>query len=187
MNYLKEILAFTEKLAMDGLSPGQMSLWYALMAINNKCAWREWFSASNKVLELYSGLSLSAIRKNREVLKELGYIDFRFKGQNATEYKINSLLLFEAESNRGSNIDSNRDGNRDSNIDGNIDSNRDGNTLNKQNKKKQNKTNYYNTRKNKFNNYEDDNKTDYAALEEAILDSMLEETYENTSSITGYD
>ena len=183
MNYLKEILAFTEKLTMDGLSPGQMSLWYALMAINNKCAWREWFSASNKVLELYSGLSLSAIRKNREVLKGLGYIDFRFKGQNATEYKINSLLLFEAESNRGSNID----GNRDSNIDGNIDSNRDGNTLNKQNKKKQNKTNYYNTRKNKFNNYEDDNKTDYAALEEAILDSMLEETYENTSSITGYD
>ena len=37
------------------------------------------------------------------------------------------------------------------------------------------KIDYGKSKKSKFNNYEDENKTDYAALEEQILDMMLDE------------
>ena len=88
MNYLIELKAFHDSILMNGLSTGQIALWYALMYINNKCNWTEWFSVSNQVLSIQTGLSRSGILKARNELKQKGYIDFRARGTEATLYKM---------------------------------------------------------------------------------------------------
>ena len=88
MNYITEIKAFHDLVQVKQLSTGQIALWYALMYINNKCAWTEWFTVPNITLELHSGLSRSGILKNRNALKQLGLIDFKPSGTKATSYKL---------------------------------------------------------------------------------------------------
>lgn len=89
MNYLSQLQAFRDyQMFETKLSSGQIALWHALMQINNKCAWIEWFTAANQTLETLSGSSRSAINKNRNVLKQLGLIDFRSNGKKATSYKV---------------------------------------------------------------------------------------------------
>ena len=180
MNYLKEILEFNNFAILNEMSAGQRAMWHALMSINNKCGWKEWFTAPTLVLLTESGLSESGVRKAREALVELGLIEYKSNGAKAPFYKINSLAnytekgeLGDEDSDEVSNGSSNEVSNESSNTVGNEGSI----ALNKQNKRKQNKTIYNNarTRKSKFNNYEDENKTDYAALEEMILDNMLAE------------
>ncbi len=173
MNYLKEIIAFSERAAMEGLSAGQISLGYALLAIDNKTGWKEWFTVSRRMLELYSGQTSTSIKKNREVLKELGIIDFKFNGMEATSYKIISQALFDKISVQDSFQDSFQD------------SAQSGVPLYKQNKNKQNKRNYYNSaRKSKFNNYDDENTIDYAKLEEEIFNEMLSDTEDDTNVVS---
>jgi DnaD and phage-associated domain len=91
MNYITEINRFYDLMLSKPLSTGQIALWYALMQINNKCAWIKWFSVPNQTLELLTGLSRQGIDKNRNVLKQLGLIDFKSKGNKATMYMLNSL------------------------------------------------------------------------------------------------
>ena len=109
-------------------------------------------------------------------MQEMGLIDFRFKNKDATEYKINSLVMFKKEEEFDSINNSNNDGNNNSNNDSNSIGNSFGNTLNKQNKTKQNKMKYYKKR-NPFNNFEDSNESDYQKLEDEILDMMLRPDY----------
>ena len=92
MNYLLEIKAFYERLQVNPLSTGQIALWHALMNINNKCAWREWFTVPNITLELNTGLTRQSIVKSRNLLKQLGYIDFRTNSTKATSYKMLTML-----------------------------------------------------------------------------------------------
>ena len=177
MNYLKEIIAFQNYALINGLSAGQIALWHALMSTNNKCGWIEWFTIPMSVLSAQCGLSESGMRKARKTLIDLDLIEYRSNKAKAPYYKMKSLLSYSEigeVGNRDSNRDSDRVGDRVGDRDSDRDSDRVGSTLYKQNKRKQNKTILYNTRKSKFNNYEDENKTDYAALEEAILDQMLE-------------
>ena len=92
MDYIKQILAFDDYLMYNqGLSSGQIALWRALMSINNKTRWSEWFTASNQTLETLAGLSRQGINKNRNVLKQLGLIDFQTNGRKATSYHICKL------------------------------------------------------------------------------------------------
>lgn len=91
MNYIKEIKAFYDLVQVKQLSTGQIALWHALMQINNKCAWIEWFTAPNLTLELTSGLSRKGIYKARNILKQYGIIDFKSNGTKATSYKLLSL------------------------------------------------------------------------------------------------
>ena len=184
MNYLKEILEFNNFAILNELSAGQRAMWHALMSINNKCGWKEWFTAPTLVLLTESGLSESGVRKAREALVELHLIEYKSNGAKAPFYKINSLAnytekgeLGDEDSDEVSNGSSNEVSNESSNASSNTVSNEGSSALNKQNKRKQNKTIYNNarTRKSKFNNYEDENKTDYAAWEEMILNDMLEE------------
>jgi len=92
MDYIRQILAFDDYLMYNqGLSSGQIALWRALMSINNKARWSEWFTASNQTLETLSGLSRQGINKNRNILKQLGLIDFRSNGRKATSYHICKL------------------------------------------------------------------------------------------------
>lgn len=90
MNYLKQLQAFRDyQMFETELSSGQIALYYALLQINNKCSWIEWFTAANQTLETLSGLSRSGINKNRNVLKQLGLVNFESNGnRKATSYKI---------------------------------------------------------------------------------------------------
>ena len=169
MNYLKEITAFYDFKTINSLSSGQIALWYALMDINNKCGWREWFSVANIVLQNLTGLSRSGVGKARKELEDMGLIKTRANGTKATSYKMIPMADTLQISAYGSTQDSVQDRVYASAKDSTQSSGR----LNKQNKRKQNKT--YNIYKSKFNNYDDDNTIDYEKLEEEIFERMLAE------------
>ena len=88
MNYFKLIQAFYDLQLLNPLTTGQIALWNALAYINNKCAWSEWFNAANQTLELMTGLNRSTIYRNRNILKQLGLIDFKINGAKACKYKV---------------------------------------------------------------------------------------------------
>lgn len=127
MNYITEINAFHDKVELNSLSSGQIALWYALMHINNKCGWIEWFTVSNQVLSIHSGLSRSGILKARNQLKQLELLDFKERGTKATAYKLITMSESKQESNQESKQERKQTSNQASN------------TLNKQ-KQKLNKT-----------------------------------------------
>nr|DAN97745.1 MAG TPA: helix-turn-helix domain protein [Caudoviricetes sp.] len=114
MNYITEIKAFHDKVELNGLSSGQIALWYALMYINNKCGWLEWFTVPNQVLSIHSGLSRSGILKARNQLKQLGLLDFKERGTKATAYKLVTMSESKQVSNQYSMQDSTQDGHQDS-------------------------------------------------------------------------
>ena len=91
MNYITEIKGFYDLVEMKCLSTGQIALWHALMYVNNKCYWEEWFTVPNLTLELLTGLTRQSISKNRNVLKQAGLIDFKSNGTKATSYTLKSL------------------------------------------------------------------------------------------------
>lgn len=92
MNYLKQIRAFADYLLYnERLSTGQITLWYALMTINNKAHWSEWFTAANLTLESLTGLSRQGISKARNSLRQLNLIDFKSNGTKATSYHVAQL------------------------------------------------------------------------------------------------
>ena len=91
MEYITEIKSFYRLMQTNDLSTGQIALWHALMFLNNECYWKEWFTVSNTMLELYTGLSRQAILKNRNILKQIGLIDFKPNGTKATSYKLCSI------------------------------------------------------------------------------------------------
>ena len=138
MEYLSQILRFNDSLPTNNLSPGQIALWYALMHINNKCSWTEWFKAANRTLELYTGLSKNGVIKARNVLKQKGLIDFKSNGTSAASFKLKILY-----SSTDSGIDSSTDSGTDSGIDSGIDSGTKSSPLNRlrirQDKDKDNK------------------------------------------------
>ena len=88
MNYFKLIQAFYDLQLLNPLTTGQIALWNALAYINNKCAWSQWFNAANQTLELMTGLNRSTIYRNRNILKQLGLIDFKINGAKACKYKV---------------------------------------------------------------------------------------------------
>ena len=93
MEYIKEIKAFHDTFDNEQLSSGQIALWYALMYINNKCYWQEWFTVAYKSLQLHSGLSVPGIKKTRNILKQKGFIDFKDGKTGVTaKYKILTQL-----------------------------------------------------------------------------------------------
>lgn len=134
MNYLKQVLAFNDRLLIKPLSSGQIALWHALMDVNNKCKWIKWFSAPNRTLEALCGLSRQGIVKARNALKQEGLIDFKTNGTKATSYTITKLYT-SSYSGQYSIQDSTQDSIQDSVRSGFQTSS----TLNKENKTKQNK------------------------------------------------
>ena len=137
MNYLAEIKAFYDLVQVKQLSTGQIALWHALMAINNKCAWIEWFTVPNIMLELNTGMSRSGVLKARNSLKQYGLIDFKTNGTKATNYKIITI----AKSKQESNQDSTQESEQASKQDSTQVSKQDSNTLNKLNETKLKKEN----------------------------------------------
>lgn len=127
MNYIQQIRALDDfKLYKTRLSSGEIALWHALMSINNKTGWQEWFTAANSMLVSLSGLSRSGILKDRNVLKQLGLIDFKTNGKRATSYHVCVLYT----------LNSTQDSKHQSKQDSTHDSKQDSNTLNKLNQTK---------------------------------------------------
>lgn len=98
MNYIAEIKAFYDFVQVKQLSTGQIALWNALMNINNKCAWTEWFTVANLTLELNTGMSRSGVLKARNSLKQYELIDFKTNGTKATSYKMFTIAKSKQES-----------------------------------------------------------------------------------------
>ena len=137
MNYIAEIKAFYDLVQVKQLSTGQIALWNALMYINNKCAWIEWFTVPNILLELNTGMSRSGVLKARNSLKQYGLIDFKANGTKATNYKMITIAKSKQESNQDSTQESEQVSKQDSKQVGKQDSN----TLNKLNETKHIKEN----------------------------------------------
>ncbi len=141
MNYLAEIKAFYDLVQVKQLSTGQIALWHALMAINNKCAWIEWFTVPNIMLELNTGMSRSGVLKARNSLKQYGLIDFKANGTKATNYKMITIAKSKQESNQDSTQESEQVSKQDSKQDSKQVGKQDSNTLNKLNETKHIKEN----------------------------------------------
>ena len=73
--------------------PVAQALYFRLFLINNRAGWTEWFGATNQRLMLEVGLnSAHTLIDNRNLLKRLGFIDFKQgkKGQ-PTLYRLNDM------------------------------------------------------------------------------------------------
>lgn len=95
MNYIAEIMAFYDFAETNPITLPSISLWHALMYQANKTGWRSEFSVAISTLELRTGLKRSAIYRARNILRQLGIIDFKERpGNQSSVYTINSLCLF---------------------------------------------------------------------------------------------
>lgn len=88
MNYIIELNRFWDWATLNPLPTGQIALYMALLHINNKSNWVEWFQAPNQVLSILTGLSRSGILTARNGLKQAGLIDVRERGTKATLYCV---------------------------------------------------------------------------------------------------
>ena len=88
MNYIIEINRFWDWATLNPLPTGQIALYMALLHINNKSNWVEWFQAPNQVLSILTGLSRSGILTARNGLKQVGLIDVRERGTKTTLYCV---------------------------------------------------------------------------------------------------
>ena len=92
MNYLSEILGFYAVAQGSDLSPSQYSLWHALMYMNNKRGWKEWFVAPGVDLKALTGVkSSTTLTDCLKALKKLGYIDYKTVNGGRTLYKMKSV------------------------------------------------------------------------------------------------
>lgn len=135
MNYIALINSFWDSAILSPLSTGQVSLYMALLHINNRSNWIEWFTAPNQVLSVLTGLSRSGILKARNELKQRGLIDFRERGTKATVYKITTMSNSAQDSTQNSNQNSEQDSTQNSNQNGEQNSS----TLNKHKHKQKQK------------------------------------------------
>ena len=93
MNYLAELKAFYDTLAVNPLSSHDIALWYALMSIANKSGWKNEFPVALSVLAFFSGANESTVKRSRNKLAQCGYITWRSRsGNQSAVYHINSLV-----------------------------------------------------------------------------------------------
>ncbi|MBP2075886.1 DnaD domain-containing protein [Oceanobacillus polygoni] len=98
MNYLKEINAFYDRLETNPLSGGAVSLWHALMQVNNRARWKKKFTVAVVVLCYKAGLSESSFKRARKELYEKGYIHYEKQlGNQAALYEMISLDFYSEE------------------------------------------------------------------------------------------
>lgn len=87
MSNSAEIERFYNLLMIKPLPTSAIALWQALNFLHSKCQ-KEWFTAANKTLQLFTGLSRQSIYDTRNILKQNGLADFRSNGTKASSYKV---------------------------------------------------------------------------------------------------
>ncbi|AZA82199.1 hypothetical protein C1637_09785 [Chryseobacterium lactis] len=89
MNYIKEINSFYDWLELNSVSDSVITLWHAMMHINNKSGWKVEFTVAISTLQVKTSLSKSSIIRARNTLKQLGRLDFKErKGNQSCIYKV---------------------------------------------------------------------------------------------------
>ncbi|HEY9362138.1 MAG TPA: hypothetical protein VIQ00_02670 [Chitinophagaceae bacterium] len=89
MNYILQINAFYDWLETNPISDSSIVLWHGLMHINNKCGWKQEFTAAISLIQNKTGLSKSSILRARNNLKQCGLIDFKSReGNQSAAYRI---------------------------------------------------------------------------------------------------
>lgn len=92
VNYIREINAFYNELEIKPLSSSAISLWYALLHLNNRCGWKDSFSVPVGTLSLKSGLSDRTIVNARNELKTKDYLTFQSReGNRSAIYQLKRL------------------------------------------------------------------------------------------------
>ncbi len=92
MNYLTEIKLFYDWLETHELSANGIALWHAIMQIANRSRWQREIKIRLSLLSTRSSLSKTTIYKERDILKQLGLIDFIVRGGRSVGiYRINSF------------------------------------------------------------------------------------------------
>lgn len=82
-----EIEKFYNLLSLKPLPTSAIALWHALNYLQSKYQ-KEWFTATNQTLQLFTGLSRQSIYDARNILKQNGLADFKSNGTKASSYKI---------------------------------------------------------------------------------------------------
>lgn len=82
MNYITEINAFYDTIERKPLSASAVTLWHALMHINNKANWADTFTVAAIVLQFKTGLSASSFKRARTELSDKGYITHEPRSRN---------------------------------------------------------------------------------------------------------
>lgn len=89
VNYIKEINAFYDWIETNIVSDSAISLWHALMHINNKTGWKDEFSVAMSVLESKTGLKKDALIRARKALQKANRISTKSRtGMQSAVYKI---------------------------------------------------------------------------------------------------
>ncbi|MBP2637766.1 MAG: primosome, DnaD subunit [Firmicutes bacterium] len=103
MDYIRQLNAFDNWIAANYCSASAQLLWYKLMAVNNSCFWKEWFTRTNSSLAGMMNVAENTMRSARKELKDKGLIDFipGTKRGELTKYKLVILYV------KASNIDTN--------------------------------------------------------------------------------
>ena len=92
MNYIKEINAFYDTIERNPLSASAVTLWHALMHINNKAYWCLSFTVAASVLKFKTGLTDSSFKRARKELSQKGFITYQSRpGNQAPIYHMISL------------------------------------------------------------------------------------------------
>ncbi len=92
MNYITEINRFYDWLDTNQVPKAAISLWHALLHINNKTGWSQTFTVAIPVLELKTGFKKSEICEARNILQARGRIAWTQRGGSlCAEYEIISF------------------------------------------------------------------------------------------------
>lgn len=92
MNYIEEINEFYNRIEMMSLSKSAISLWHALMHMNNKAKWSDTFTVPLKILEGKTGVKSKELYKARSELTEAGMIQWSERsGKRCALYKLISF------------------------------------------------------------------------------------------------
>jgi hypothetical protein len=91
MNYIQEINSFQNWLILNpSVTSDDISLWYALMSLNNISGWQKEFTVAISTIRDRSRLSRSAIYRSRNRLVQLGRI--RTKERSGNESSIYEII-----------------------------------------------------------------------------------------------
>lgn len=82
MNYIQEINEFYDWIELHPMSKAAISLWYALMHMNNKANWIPTFTVALSTLETKTGFKTCELYKARIELASLGMIRWKPRGGN---------------------------------------------------------------------------------------------------------
>jgi hypothetical protein len=90
MNYIKQLNWFREYLFVTTMATAEIALYHALLMVNNRCGWSEWFTVGNSMLQELSGISRTHMILVRDNLVNRNLIEYKksAKVNRAGNYRL---------------------------------------------------------------------------------------------------